>query len=116
MVIRQGDIYWVDLGPPYGSEPGWRRPVVVLQGDSVNDSSIGTVIVCIVTSNLARAGNPGNVVLRTDESGLPRESVANVSQVQTIDRARLGEFVARLPARHLRRILAGLSLILSPSR
>ncbi|MCC6386076.1 MAG: type II toxin-antitoxin system PemK/MazF family toxin [Dehalococcoidia bacterium] len=116
MVVRQGDIYWVDLGPPYGSEPGWRRPVVVLQNDGVNESSINTVIICIVTSNMARAGNPGNVVLRADESGLRRVSVANVSQIQTIDRARLGEFVARLPAHLVQRILAGLNLILSPSR
>ena len=83
MAIVQGDIYWVDLGVPRGSEPGFRNPYVVIQNDAVNVSRIRTVIVCLITSNLQRAKAPGNVLLEKDEANLSVPGVVNVSQIYT---------------------------------
>ncbi len=88
MVISQGEIWWVDLGEPSGSEPGFRRPVIVVQGDSFNRSMISTVTCVALTSNLRWADTPGNVLLGTDVTGLPKGSVANVSQVVTLESPR----------------------------
>ena len=96
-VIGRGEVWWADLIDPRGSEPGFRRPVVVVQSDAFNRSRIGTVIVVAVTSNLDLAAAPGNVRLIPEASRLPRESVANVSQVITLDRRFLTERVACLP-------------------
>jgi mRNA interferase MazF len=85
--MEQGEIWWADLPEPAGSEPGYRRPVVLVQSDEFNRSRIRTVVCVAVTSNLAIADAPGNVLMPKDVTGLPRDSVANVSQVITLDRS-----------------------------
>jgi mRNA interferase MazF len=112
-VIQRGEIWWADLAEPRGSEPAFRRPVVVIQSDAFNRSRIGTVVVAAITSNLELAGAPGNVRLSRRESKLPRESVVNVSQLLTLDRRFLTERVGRLPAGALAQVEAGLRLVLS---
>lgn len=112
MVISQGDIWWADLAEPGGSEAGYRRPVVVIQGDAFNRSSIGTVVSVPLTSNLRWADAPGNVRLSARTSGLPRESVANVSQVVAIDRALLTERVGKLSRAKVELLLSGLDVVL----
>ncbi|HLN08821.1 MAG TPA: type II toxin-antitoxin system PemK/MazF family toxin [Xanthobacteraceae bacterium] len=97
--IQRGEIWWADLPEPRRSEPGFRRPVLVIQADSFNRSRIQTVIVAVITGNLDRAEAPGNVVLPACSSGLPRDSVVNVSQVLTLDRGYLIEHAGTLPAR-----------------
>jgi mRNA interferase MazF len=114
MVIRQGDIYWLELGEPFGSEPGYRRPYVVVQNDVLNASRIGTVIVCTIYSTLAMARSAGNVVLDQGEGGLPKRSVVNVSQLFTVDKARLEQWQGTLSKRRVRQILTGISRILEP--
>lgn len=113
MVIRRGEIWWADLEPPAGSAPGFRRPVLVVQSDAFNRSSIRTVIAVAITSNVRIAEAPGNVLLSTEHSSLPKPSVANVSQVVTLDRALLTERVTRLSGRLLADVDAGLRLTLS---
>lgn len=112
MVISQGDVWWVDLPAPSGSEPGFRRPVVVIQGDAFNRSSIGTVVCVAVTSNKRWADSPGNVFLAARATGLPRQSVANVTQVVTVDKSDLAERVGRLSAAKLDLVLAGVDTVL----
>lgn len=114
MVIRQGDIYWIDLGQPIGSEPGYVRPYVVIQNDVLNTSQIRTAIVCALTSNLRRAAAIGNVLLEPGEANLPDQSVVNVSQVFTVDKALLTEKIGRLSRQRVRQILAGLALVTEP--
>lgn len=91
MVITQGDVFWADLPAPHGSGPGFRRPVLVVQGDALNRSRLATVVCVPLTSNLRWAEAPGNVLLRTRSTGLPKDSVANVSQIIAVDRAVLTE-------------------------
>jgi mRNA interferase MazF len=112
VVISQGDVWWADLGEPAGSEPGFRRPVVVVQADSFNRSALRTVVVVPVTSNLRWAGAPGNVRLTMRATGLPRDSVANVSQIVTLDRSVLIEHVGRLSPAKLALVLAGIDTVL----
>ena len=112
-MIQRGEIWWADLAEPRGSEPGFRRPVVVIQSDAFNRSRIGTVVVAAITSNLELAGAPGNVRLSRRESKLPRESVVNVSQLLTLDRRFLSERVGRLPASAFAQVEAGLRVVLS---
>ncbi len=112
MVISQGDVWWADLPDAIGSGPGFRRPVVVVQNDALNASRIATVIVVPLTSNLRWADAPGNVLLSARATGLAKESVANVSQVVTLDRALLTERSGRLTKRHANLVLAGLRSIL----
>jgi mRNA interferase MazF len=112
VVIAQGEVWWADLPDPTGSGPGFRRPVVVVQGDAFNRSRIATVVCVPLTSNLRWADAPGNVLLRARSAGLPRDSVANVSQVVAIDRALLSERVGKLSARQLLLILAGIDIVL----
>lgn len=114
MAIAQGDVYWVDLGVPRGSEPGFRNPFVVIQNDAVNISRIRTVIVCLITSNLQRAKAPGNVLLNKNEANLSIPSVVNVSQIYTIDKNMLDEKIGTLDKGRVRQILNGLFLILEP--
>ena len=114
MAIAQGDVYWVDLGNPRGSEPGFQNPFVVVQNDAVNASRIRTVIVCLITSNLRRAKAPGNVLLETDEANLALPSVVNVSQIYTIDKDMLGDKIGSLGRGRVRQILSGLLLMLEP--
>ena len=114
MVINQGDIYWIDLDDPSGSEPGYLHPHVVIQNNLFNRSQIRTVLVCPLTSNLRRADAPGNVLLDKRETGLPKPSVANVSQIITVDKTQLGEYVSTLSIQRVREIVAGLKLLVEP--
>jgi len=111
-VIHQGDVWWADLGAPAGSGPGFRRPVVVVQGDSFNRSRIGTVVCVPLTSNLRWAEAPGNVVLPARATRLSKDSVANVSQLVTLDRGVLDEHVAKLSRRRMEMILSGIDVVL----
>ena len=112
MVVSQGDVCWAELPDPVGSGPGFRRPVVVVQGDALNRSRIATVVCVPLTSHLAWAEAPGNVLLRTRTTGLPRDSVANVSQLVALDRAILGERVGRLSRKQLDLLLSGIDVVL----
>ncbi|HTG32686.1 MAG TPA: type II toxin-antitoxin system PemK/MazF family toxin [Thermoanaerobaculia bacterium] len=112
MVISQGEIWWADLGEPAGSGPGYRRPVVVVQCDVLNQSRVGTVVCVPLTSNLKWEGAPGNVLLATRATGLSRDSVANVSLIVAIDKQQLTECVGRLPLRELELVLAGIDVVL----
>lgn len=110
--VHRGEIWWADLPEPRRSEPGFRRPVLVVQADPFNRSRIQTVIVAVITSNLALAGAPGNVLLTAQSSGLARDSVLNVSQLLTLDKRFLTELVTTLPERLQRSVDAGLRLVL----
>lgn len=112
MVISQGDVWWADLPEPTGSGPGFRRPVVIVQGDAVNRSRIATVVCVPLTSNLKWADAPGNVRLTPRLTGLSQDSVANVSQLITLDRSLLTEHVAKLPPAKLKLILSGIDIML----
>jgi mRNA interferase MazF len=114
MVINQGDIYWVELEEPSGSEPGYSHPHVVVQNNVFNASKINTVIVCALTSNLKRAQAPGNVLLEQGEGDLPKQSVVLVSQIFTVDKSQLGEFIGKLSERRVRQILEGIYLLTEP--
>ena len=114
--MRQGEVYWLDFGDTDGSEPAGRRPAVVVQDDRFNRSAISTTVVAAITSNLRLADMPGNVRLRSGEAGLPRPSVVNVSQMQTVDRSRLRERVGALGPARLRDVLKGLTLLLGTDR
>jgi mRNA interferase MazF len=112
VVVSQGDVFWASLPDPTGSGSGFRRPVVVVQGDSFNTSRLGTVVVVPLTSNLRWASAPGNVLLAAKRTGLPRDSVANVSQIVAVDRAIFAERVGHLSRAHLDLVLAGIDLVL----
>jgi mRNA interferase MazF len=112
MVISQGEVWWADLPDPTGSGPGFRRPVVVVQGDPFNRSRIRTVVCVPLTSNLAYAQAPGNVPLRPRHTGLPKDSVANVSQVVALDRTLLTERTGKLPRPQLDLVLSGIDVVL----
>jgi mRNA interferase MazF len=112
MVIAQGHVYWANLPDPTGSGPGFRRPVVVVQGDSLNRSRVRTVVCVPLTSNLGWAEAPGNVILSARVTGLPKDSVANTSQIVTLDRELLTEEVEKLSKRQLELIFAGIDIIL----
>ena len=110
--MNRGEIWWADFGQPFGSEPGYRRPVIVLQADSFNRSLIQTVIVVPLSTNTALALAPGNVPCRPRETGLKKASVANVSQIAVIDRRRLAERVGALSSRLLAQVEDGIRLVL----
>jgi mRNA interferase MazF len=114
MTIQQGEIYWIDLGTPIGSEPAFLRPYVVIQNDLVNSSQIRTVIVCALTTNLRRARALGNVLLDPQEGDRPEQSVVNVSQIFTIDKALLTARIGTLSPSRIQQILAGLRLFTEP--
>ena len=111
--LRRGEVWWADLPEPRRSEPGFRRPVLVIQADSFNLSRIQTAIVALFTSNLQLAPAPGNVLVPARASGLPKDSVVNVSQVLTLDRAYLTERAGTLPLRLQAAVDAGLRLALA---
>jgi mRNA interferase MazF len=112
VVISQGEVWWADLSEPTGSEPGFRRPVVVVQGDAFNRSAIATVVSVPLTSTLRWADAPGNVRLSARSTGLSRDSVANVSQIVALDKAVLTERVGKLSAAKLDLVLAGVDVVL----
>lgn len=114
MVIRQGDVFWVDPGRPSGSGPGFLHPYVVVQNDVFNQSRIQTVVVCALTSSLRRASAPGNVLLETGEANLPKASVVNISQLFTVDKEDLVEKIGTLSPERVQQILEGVSLLLEP--
>lgn len=114
MVIHQGDVVWIDCDEPSGSEPGYRRPFVVIQNNVFNLSRINTVVVCALTSNLKRAQAPGNVLLEQGEGNLPKSSVVNISQILTIDKRDIEEKIGTLSSRRIRQVLDGLRLLTEP--
>lgn len=111
-MIFQGEVWWADLPSPTGSGPGFRRPVVVVQGDALNRSRLETVVCVPLTSNVKWADAPGNVLLRARTTGLSKHSVANVSQVVTLDRALLSERVGKLSTAKLDLLLSGIDVML----
>lgn len=113
MVIERGEVWWTDLGEPDGSEPGYRRPVVIVQSDAFNRSRLRTVIAVALMTNLRLVEAPGNVLVPAKASGLPKDSVANVSQVITVDRDFLLERAGRLRGQLLKDIDSGLRLVLA---
>ena len=112
MTIAQGEVWWADLPEASGSGPGFRRPVVVVQGDALNRSRIATVVCVALTSNLKWATAPGNVLLQSSVTGLPKESVANVSQLVTLDKADLTERTGKLARSKLELVLSGIDVVL----
>src|SRR5215210_371180 len=112
--IGQGDVFWVDVGDPDGSSPGYPRPFVVVQNNLFNRSGIRTVVTCALTSNLRRARDPGNVLLVPGEAGLPEQSVVNVSQVLTVEKRRLGDRLGSLSGERVREVVSAIELLLEP--
>jgi mRNA interferase MazF len=112
VVVSQGDVCWASLAALTGSEPGFRRPVVVVQGDAFNASRLATVVVVPLTSNLRWAAAPGNVMLAAGRTGLPKDSVANVSQLVAVDRDVLSERVGHLDEAEIALLLAGIDVVL----
>jgi mRNA interferase MazF len=112
VVVSQGEVWWADLPEPTGSGPGLRRPVVVVQGDSFNRSRISTVVCVPLTSNLRWAEAPGNVLLTARATSLPKDSIANVSQVITLDKSLLTERVGKLSQARIELVLSGIDVML----
>ena len=113
-MITQGEVHWVDLGDPRGSESAHRRPCMIVQNDAFNFSRISTVVVVILTSNLRLGQAFGNVTLRKGEAGLPRRSVANISQLATVDRTLLDGRIGKLSRRRMDEVLRGVYTLLRP--
>lgn len=111
-MISQGEVWWADLPAPTGSGPGFRRPVVVVQGDALNRSRIATVVCVPLTSNLKWADAPGNVLLPARLTGLPNDSVANVSQILSADKGLLTQRIGKLPHAKLELLLSGIAVVL----
>lgn len=116
MVVHRGEIWWANLAEPTASEPGYRRPVLVVQADAFNRSQIATVVVAAITTNLRLALAPGNVALTKKQSGLPHDSVVNVSQLLTVDRTFLVEVAGHLPSNKMREVAVGLARVLDLDR
>jgi mRNA interferase MazF len=114
MVINQGDIFWIDLEEPSGSEPGYRHPHVVIQNNLFNRSLINTVVVCALTSNLKRANAPGNVLLNKGEANLPKKSVINITQIFTVDKSDLSEKIGSLTRERFSQVYEGIKLLAEP--
>jgi len=114
LTIKQGDIFWVDLGIPKASEPGYKHPHVVIQNNVFNVSKINTVVVCALTSNVKRAAAPGNVLLKKGEANLPKDSVVNISQIITVDKSDLIEKIGFLSSSKMKQVVEGVKLLLEP--
>lgn len=112
MVISQGEVWWADIPPPTGSGPGFRRPVIVVQGDALNRSRIATVVCVPLTSNLKWAEAPGNVLLTARATSLRKDSVANVSQIVALEKALLTERVGKLSTARVELLLSGIDVVL----
>ena len=114
MVISQGDVFWIDLGPPSGSAPGYRHSHVIIQNNLYNQSKINTVVACALTSNLQRAKVPGNVLLSKGEANLKMASVVNVSQIVTVDKTNLIEKIGALSQSRIKQVVEGIKLLIEP--
>lgn len=114
MEIKQGDIFWVDFGTPAASGSGYRHPHVIIQNNVFNASRINTVVVCALTSNLKWAKSPGNVLLKKGEANLPKDSVINISQIETIDKAYLTEKIGSLPSSRIKQMIDGVKFLIEP--
>jgi mRNA interferase MazF len=110
--MRRGEIWWANLSSASGSGPGFRRPVLIVQSNAFNDSRISTVLVAVITSNLAIEQAPGNIRLNKSQASLKRSSVINVSRILTVDREILHKRISRLPAKVMERVNQGLKLVL----
>lgn len=113
MTIKQGDIYWIHLEAPRGSEPGFSHPHVVIQNDVFNASRINTVVVCALTSNLKRGQAPGNVTLEKGEANLKKKSAVNISQIVTVNKADLTEKIGSLSPEKNAKVLEGVKLLIN---
>ena len=114
MEIKQGDVYWIEMDEPLGSEPGYRRPCVVIQNNIYNQSLIKTVVVCILTSNLDRANLPGNVLLDQGQGGVIKASVVNITQIFTVDKNDLIEYIGSVSQQKMKQIVSGINGLLQP--
>ncbi len=114
MVIKQGDIFWVQLDEPRGSEPAYMHPHVVVQNNVFNLSRINTVVLCALTSNLSRAVSPGNVLLKKGEANLSKTSVVNISQIVTVNKTDLKEKIGQLSKHRIEEIISGMKLLIEP--
>ena len=114
MVVRQGEIYWADLGTPQASEPGYRRPVVIVQGNAFNRSRLATTVVCVLSSLLERAKSPGNVLLNPGECHLPKQSVIVISQLYTLDKTQLEEYIGMLSQSRMKQVVDDLRMLTEP--
>jgi mRNA interferase MazF len=110
--ISQGEVWWAELPDPVGSGPGFRRPVVIVQGNPLNRSRIATAVCVPLTSNTTWAAAPGSVLLPADVTGLPKDSVANASQIVALDRDLLVERTGRLPPKKLAQVMSGIDVVL----
>jgi len=113
MGVKRGEIWWATLGEPRGSEPGFRRPIVIVSSNEFNQSNIRTVMAAVITSNLRLAKAPGNFSISKKESGLARESVVNISQILTLDKSFLSKKQGKLPAKKIPVLNEGLKLVLA---
>ena len=111
--MKRGEIWWADAGEPSGSEPGFRRPAVIVSANKFNRTPIKTVIILFLTASEARAGDPGNILLSSRQTGLARNSVANITQLGTVDKRILTERVGRVPDNLMSQIDDGLRLVLA---
>jgi mRNA interferase MazF len=111
--VRRGEVWWAELPEPVASEPGYRRPVLIIQSDDFNRSRIHTVIAAVLTTNLRLAVAPGNVPLTTDDTELPRDSVVNVSQIITVDKTFLTERISRVSDRVMLMVEDGIRMVLA---
>jgi mRNA interferase MazF len=111
MIVNQGDIYWVQLEEPGATKPGYTHPQVVIQDNVLNRSRINTVVVCALTTNIKRANLPGNILLEAGEANLPKQSVVVVSQVSTVDKTQLGEYIGSLSKERIDQILTGMKFL-----
>ena len=111
--MNRGEVWWASLPDATGSSPGYRRPVLVMQSNAFNKSNIQTIIVLVITTNLKLADAPGNVTISKQQSGLPRDSVINISQLVTVDKGFLTDFVSTLSVRNIQKVEQGLRLVLS---
>ncbi len=114
MVINQGALFWIEFDDPVGSGPGYKHPHVIIQNNVFNASRIRTAVVCALTSNVHRATSPGNVLLEEGEASLPKQSVVVVSQLFTVDKSELGEYIGTLSRKRVQQILEGIDLLLQP--
>ncbi|WP_028308615.1 type II toxin-antitoxin system PemK/MazF family toxin [Desulfitibacter alkalitolerans] len=114
MSVYQGDIYWIDMGNQTGSKIAYRHPYVVIQNNVFNKSRMNTAVVCALTSNIQKAGIPGNVLLEKDEGNLPKQSVVNVSQITTVDKSELIDKIGTLSKKRIYQIIDGINLLIVP--